>query len=144
MTRTIRRIVIHYTATSPGWMANHSINEKWAEIDRWHKARGWSGFGYHYLIDTDGKLLHGRPLEKIGAHAQGHNADSIGICYVGDTRPTEAQFTRLARLIDDLQSRFSLPDSAIIGHRDVGNTKCPGFDVPEWWANRQKARGTAV
>ena len=142
--RTIDKIVIHYTATADSWYADRPIADKVTEIDRWHKARGWSGFGYHYLIDKDGAIAEGRPLEKIGAHARGHNARSIGICYVGNSRPTPEQFTALAKLITDLQARFSLPNDAIMGHRDVGSTDCPGFDVGEWWSRRRTHAGTVT
>lgn len=140
--RAIDAIIVHYTATADSWYADRPIADKVAEIDRWHKARGWSGFGYHFLIDRDGTIAEGRPLDKTGAHARGRNARSIGICYVGNSRPTPEQFTALAKLITDLQARFSLPDEAIMGHRDVGATDCPGFDVGEWWAKRRTHAGT--
>ncbi|WP_289772806.1 N-acetylmuramoyl-L-alanine amidase [uncultured Duncaniella sp.] len=127
--RTINRIILHCTATPRGRHVTVS------DIDRWHKARGSAGIGYHYVIYLDGSIHEGRPLERIGAHCQGYNATSIGIAYVGgldsdgktpaDTR-TDAQKTALRNLIGMLQERF--PDVTIHGHREFAKA-CPCFDV---------------
>ena len=42
-----------------------------------------NGPGYHFYIRKNGDIKTTRPIEKIGAHARGHNAQSIGICYEG-------------------------------------------------------------
>ena len=73
--RHINEIIIHCSATPEG--RDYTV----ADIDRWHKARGWRGIGYHYVIYRDGSVHAGRPVEQIGAHCTGHNANSIGICY---------------------------------------------------------------
>ena len=75
--RKITEIIIHCADTPEG------RNDKAADIDRWHKAQGWHGIGYHYVIDLDGTIEPARDLEKAGAHCTGHNADSIGIVYIG-------------------------------------------------------------
>ena len=75
--REINKIVIHCSATPPDMYVDKAM------IDRWHKERGWSGCGYHYVIKRDGQIELGRPIEKIGAHVKGHNKTSIGICYCG-------------------------------------------------------------
>jgi N-acetylmuramoyl-L-alanine amidase len=128
--RPITRIIIHCTATPEG--RHHTASE----IDGWHKARGWSGIGYHWLIQLDGTIEKGRPESKQGAHVRGHNADSIGIVYVGgcdsdmkpkDTR-TEAQKAALVCLMDDVLERY--PGATVHGHNEFDKGKaCPSFDV---------------
>ena len=127
--RKINKIIIHCTATAEG--KNYTA----ADIDRWHKTMGFSKIGYHYIILLDGTVETGRPLEMQGAHTYGHNADSIGICYVGgldclgnpkDTRTT-AQRSALEELVKKLKKRF--PKAVIHGHRDFANKDCPCFDV---------------
>lgn len=39
--------------------------------------------GYHFYIYRDGCILTTRPVERVGVHARGNNAHSIGICYEG-------------------------------------------------------------
>ena len=131
--RPITDIIIHCTATPEG--REVSVQE----IRRWHKARGWQDIGYHFVIHLDGKVSKGRPLEVIGAHCSGHNAHSIGICYVGgvardgktpkDTR-TEAQTKALIRLLADLKKQF--PQATIHGHNEYAQKACPSFDVQVW------------
>ena len=73
--RRIDEIIIHCSATVEG----KAFYAK--DIDKWHKARGWKGIGYHYVIDLDGKVEKGRPVEQIGAHCTNHNKYSIGISF---------------------------------------------------------------
>ena len=75
--RDVNKIIIHCSATQEG----KEISA--ATIDEWHKARGWRGIGYHYVIGLDGMIEYGRPITETGAHVKGHNKGSIGICYIG-------------------------------------------------------------
>lgn len=72
-------------------------------IDQWHKERGWSMVGYHFIIlngllnpktrfvSLDGSIEIGRQLDtdgvmtahEQGSHALGYNGHSIGICIIG-------------------------------------------------------------
>lgn len=130
--RQINKIIIHCTATPAG------RNVTVADVTRWHKARGFRTIGYHYLIRLDGTIEPGRPESEIGAHCLGHNADSIGICYVGgldkrgkpsDTR-TDAQKAAFLRLLGGLIARY--PEASVHGHNEFANKACPCFDVYNW------------
>ena len=91
------------------------------------------------MIDLDGSIESGRPISKPGAHCKGHNADSIGICYIGgldkdgnpaDTR-TEAQKESLLVIIKHYKKMF--PNAKVVGHCDMPNVHkaCPCFDAKE-------------
>ena len=132
--RTIFEIIIHCTATKP--LAHINVND----VRRWHQQRGFNDIGYHYLVLVDGTVETGRPLSAIGAHCKGHNAHSIGICYVGglndkgkpaDTR-TPAQREAMRSLLISLKHRF--PDATIHGHRDFAAKACPCFDATAEYA----------
>lgn len=133
--RNITTIIIHCAATKP----TMDIGAK--EIEQWHRARGFFGIGYHYVIRRDGTIEMGRPLEKAGAHAEGHNADSIGICMAGGIdnkgKPqnnfTDAQWDSLAKLTKDLVQSYGA--LKIIGHNEVAAKACPSFSVQKWLAN---------
>ena len=71
------------TSGSSITLLNASDNFNANDIDRWHKQKGWKGIGYHYVILLDGTVEQGRELEAVGAHCSGHNAHSVGICYIG-------------------------------------------------------------
>ena len=114
-----------------------------SEIDEWHRDRGWTQIGYHYVIRRSGEVENGRDESQIGAHAAGYNADSIGICLVGgigsDGEPesnfTFHQYAALATMLTTLQHRY--PNTAICGHRDLPGVKkdCPCFDVQSFIHN---------
>ena len=128
--RKINEIIVHCSATAEG--RDYTV----ADIDGWHKARGWRCIGYHYVIYRDGSVHTGRPVAQIGAHCTGHNANSIGVCYIGgcaadgktpkDTR-TPQQREALRRLVADLQKQY--PGATVHGHREFAAKACPSFDV---------------
>lgn len=127
--RKITEIIIHCSATKEG--KHYTV----ADIDRWHRQNKWNGCGYHYVILLDGTIGQGRPLEQAGAHCQGHNAHSIGICYIGgadaqnrpkDTR-TQAQKDSLRSLVYALKKRF--PEATVHGHNEFSSKSCPCFNV---------------
>lgn len=129
--RKITEIIIHCSATIEG--IDYTVND----IDCWHKARGWKGVGYHYIIYRDGTIHTGRPISQIGAHCIGHNTNSIGICYIGglsiegnpkDTR-TEEQKMSIRSLVKQLSEIY--PQATIHGHYEFANKVCPCFRVPD-------------
>jgi N-acetylmuramoyl-L-alanine amidase len=137
VSRPITSIVIHCSAET------HGARTRAADIDRWHRQRGFRKIGYHYVIGSDGRVETGRPEAEPGAHVAGHNRDTIGICLVGGLAPrtgvpsgtfAPVQFTALSRLIRDLLTRY--PTARVRGHRDFpGVAKdCPCFDAAAWWA----------
>lgn len=144
--RKINLIALHCSATVEGKPFNV------AAITAMHKARGYRTIGYHFLIGLNGERWTGRSLNEAGAHIQGHNANSIGICYIGgigadgkakDTRTPE-QKAELQKLLAELQPKF--PGAKIRGHRDLSPDldgdgvvephewlkMCPCFDVVQW------------
>lgn len=132
-----RYIVVHHTATKDGNAAT---------INTLHLRRGWKqGLGYHFLIDNgtagraDGEIEVGHrwTRQMDGAHANKSNMNhiGIGISLVGNfsvTQPSEAQLQSLATLVRTLQTRYGIPSSRVVGHRDVPGaaTECPGNYFP--------------
>lgn len=134
--RKINKIIVHCTATPAGRTVTV------ADVDKWHKERGWSGIGYHYLIGINGEVWKGRDESAVGAHVSGQNADSIGVAYAGgltasgklstDTR-TAAQKASLLKLIKELKAKY--PNAKVFGHSDFSNKACPCFDAKSEYVN---------
>lgn len=132
--RMINKIIVHCTATPEGRPVSV------AEIRSWHtlpkpKGNGWSDIGYHYVIGLKGECWNGRDVDLIGAHCENHNANSIGVVYVGgvdkngkpkDTRTIE-QKNALVKLLRELRRIY--PKAKIYGHRDFSSKACPSFDA---------------
>lgn len=137
--REIRAIVIHCSASKNG---DDAVTLE--TIDAWHRAKGWQMVGYHYVIGVDGIARVGRPIGEAGAHVQGNNTKTIGICMIGTDRFTVEQWDALKVLVGSLQRDF--PEAEICGHRDYSPDLdgdgliepwewfklCPGFDVKAW------------
>lgn len=143
MRRRTDYIVIHCSATPP------SSDIGADEIDTWHKARGWSGIGYHAVIRRNGEIEFGRHPDDVGAHVRGQNARSIGICMVGgvdgggmpESNFTPEQYESLDRSIKFYSLAYPL--AKVVGHRDLSPDvngdgvisehewmkACPSFDV---------------
>lgn len=130
-------IAIHCSASVP------DIKTDVKAIDRWHRQRGFVMVGYHYVIKTDGTVEVGRDEDSIGAHVEGYNAVSLGICMVGGVDangPTgkpvnnfsEAQFDALEILLKKFKGKY--PKAIIQGHRDFPKVAkaCPSFSVKDW------------
>ena len=89
--RPINKVLIHCSATPQG------RDVKIETIKDWHVGHnGWSDIGYHYVIELDGEIKEGRPVEITGAHCRGQNKFSIAICYVGgmnksNTKPKDTR-----------------------------------------------------
>ena len=101
------------------------------DVDRIHRKRGYTCIGYHYYITRDGEIHLGRPLLTVGAHAKGHNKDTIGICLEGDFRkdePTDKQIEALALTVKNLMRTISTIKT-IYNHRDLCKTLCPVIDL---------------
>jgi len=140
-------LVVHCSATP----AARDIGAR--EIDQMHRQRGFRCIGYHYVIRRDGTVEKGRPDNEPGAHVEGFNSRSLGICLIGGVKVdgktgennfTPEQFKALKHLLDSL--KFAYPAATILGHRDLSPDKnrdgkvspnewlkeCPCFDVGEW------------
>jgi N-acetylmuramoyl-L-alanine amidase len=173
--RPVRLIVIHCSATPNARTLFYGVGTKNLrtpvdEIDDWHWApphefrRGQAArnrfnptlrsIGYHYVIARNGGLFTGRHPDEVGAHAQGHNSHSIGVCLIGKNRYTPQQWATLADCLPrwcaahGVERRFATPArrEGVCGHRDLSPDKnsdgaitknefvkeCPGFSVADW------------
>lgn len=135
---SVSSIVIHCSATPP------SEDIGWFMVDMLHRSKGWNGCGYHYVIRRNGVLELGRPEGVQGAHAKGHNHNSIALCLIGGvasvTGSPENNYTTLQwETLDALMTRLmeKYPHAEIVGHRDLPNVNkaCPCFDVQEYLEN---------
>lgn len=122
----IKYIVVHCSATPN----DREVTAE--EIHSWHKARKWDGIGYHAVIRRSGLVERGRPEYWQGAHVEGYNEDSLGVCLVGMDKFTEAQWTALLSWIKDEKLKY--PEAEVVGHCDLDSRKtCPNFNVKEWY-----------
>lgn len=152
--RDIHGVVIHCSATPPGWDIGaakirelHTAPE--TETVEWAgqaiPGRGWSDIGYHLVIRRDGTLEGGCAFDQPGAHALGYNKATIGICLIGGVgsngRTPMDNFTgpqkhRLAHLLTAIKALW--PNVWIMGHRELPGVHkaCPSFSVKDFLQER--------
>ncbi len=109
------------------------------------QSRGWSDVGYNFLVDRFGRIWEGRyggvDRPVVGAHTLGYNDYSFAMSAIGNfdvTQPSSAMVQAYGALmawklslhgVDAADSSQVVgPDTfpAINGHRDAGQTACPG------------------
>lgn len=129
------RIIWHHSAINKD-------GDQLKQIDAYHKQRDFPlskrGYyvGYHYLIERSGLVTQCRDLDEIGAHDQGENLNSIGICLAGDFTamlPNEAQTKTAATIVAEIRAAYFIPINRIEPHRWDDNTQCPGAFLPDNW-----------
>jgi hypothetical protein len=94
-------------------------------------------FGEAWVFDRDGSVAPGRRETVIGAHFEGHNRGTIGICLLGGygasaDDPFEKNFTStqeatVKRRIGEIKGRTTI--RKVSGHNDYTAKACPGFRV---------------
>ena len=140
--RKINFIIVHCSATQPNTKVQ-AIKDYWKNVNKWNTVC------YHYLIEYDGTVNNLLPVEQVSNGVQGHNSESINVCYIGsvdkagkvtDTRSKE-QKEALLNLLKKLKADY--PKAEIVGHRDLSPDKngdgiiqvsewlkmCPSFDA---------------
>jgi hypothetical protein len=135
--------VVHHTATSNTYSDARAVMRS---MYNYHtNTLGWSDLGYNIVVDQQGNVYEGRAggLEHgvIGAHARGYNTGSFGVSVIGNfqhVEPPRAALQALERVIAWQSSVYGIDPEGwtnetngswtqtIVGHRDVGNTACPG------------------
>lgn len=146
--------IIHHTATPNGYDCSQAPAVLRGIYQYHTRTRGWGDIGYNLLVDRCGVVYEGRAggadRPVIGAHAAGFNTRSFGIAVIGElthsvpTAAYEAAVKTIAWKFDihDIDpddhitvtsrgsSKYPAGSKAHIwtlsGHRDVGDTECPG------------------
>ena len=124
-------IVIHHSD------GGNDVDFSAEDIHRMHQNLGWAGAGYHFIIRKDGTVEDARPEWAVGAHVEGHNYYTLGICFSGDFEfayPSPAQIAACVELIRDLSRDYDIPIDRdhILGHRELCDTDCPGQNLYSW------------
>lgn len=140
-------VVVHHTAGTNNY-TQAQVPAIMRGIYAFHaKDRGWNDIGYNFLVDKWGRVWEGRAggadRAVIGAHATGTNSTTMGISVMGDytkTSVSDAAMDAITRTIawkagvhgfdpNGRQTLLGKNMPAIVGHRDVGQTTCPGPSI---------------
>ena len=139
------RITVHHSADTLSEQSGSTLGdseEVVRAIQKFHMEdpdHRWGDIGYHFLIDSGGRIFEGRELTWQGAHAGGsggmNNTQNLGICMLGDflkRPPTPAALKSLELLINSLQDQYKIPASRVFAHNYFTTTQCPGPALTVW------------
>ncbi len=101
-----------------------------AVVEQWHKDRGFAKIGYHFLIQPDGEIQNGRPLNENGAHVLGGNYGNVGICLVGKDKFTKAQFDKLLYVLESLRQTYNIKPWEVYCHSQFESAIKQGKTCP--------------
>ena len=151
----LKMAVIHHTAGSNNYTPG-DVPAILRGIQSFHQqSRGWNDIGYNFLVDAWGGIWEGRAggigAAVIGAHASGVNTGSVGVALLGTFDSGGASQAALNATAAVVRWKFELHGvnptgtttvvgstdnifavgatvtlPTIVGHRDVGQTNCPG------------------
>lgn len=155
--KVIKKIVVHHTSGAQPQTPDEAVAYL-RSIYFFHAiTRGWGDIGYNYVIDPFGNVYEGRAggPRVVGAHAANFNIGSIGISVLGNYNEvdvTPAAKRALVALVHELSAQEGIDPTGsgdfrlhfmpnVIGHRDVGQTDCPGSVL---WAELPDIRTMAA
>lgn len=146
-TPPVKGVIVHHTAGTNNY-SREQVPAILRGIYAFHtKDRGWNDIAYHVMVDKWGRLWEGRAggLDRsvMGAHASGWNDNTFGVSVLGDYNKasvSDAAVRGLERVIAWKAGVHGFnPDGwtylkgkwvrVIQGHKDVGNTSCPGTSL---------------
>ncbi|CAJ1065885.1 peptidoglycan-recognition protein SC2-like [Xyrichtys novacula] len=128
-----KRVIIHHTAL-PSCKDLEECNKRLASIQRGHMTdKKFDDIGYNFLVGADGTVFEGRGWGVVGAHAYGNNDDSLGIAFMGNFNndtPSKEAISSVKQLLKCGVAQGHLqPEYGLFGHRDLGQTECPGTNL---------------
>ncbi len=94
-----------------------------------HLQQHYGDIGYHFIVDRAGRIWEGRSLAYEGAHVCGMNDENIGVMLLGNFEeqyPAAEQVSALFMLVEDLREKYDISGESVYGHRDLGQSACPG------------------
>lgn len=129
-TSQLQGILIHHTVTKHEATPN--------DIALLHKARGWAGIGYHFVINKAGIVHYVGDISTARSHVLNKNEKFLGIVLVGDFTkhlPSNDQIISAHDLVKFFLTGLpSIPTlnnwNQLGGHKDQQSTSCPGTSWP--------------
>ncbi len=142
----LTRVILHHTATTESGDSYADMRAIWY----YHaKTLGWGDIGYHYVVDSQGRIFEGRYYDKayarqnrvevIGGHAYGNNYGTVGVSMIGNyqvSTPTTQALNSMARITGYKLAPYKIDPSgngpsgeAVVGHYQVYSTSCPGVNI---------------
>lgn len=132
----VNRITVHHDAIpSQGLRTRSDAVARLNQVRQSHLRENWADIGYHYVIDPQGRVWEGRPLQFQGAHVKDQNENNIGVMCMGNFdqhRPTNDQINALDGFVASLMRRHRISPQRVYTHQELMPTRCPGRNLQSY------------
>ena len=129
----VGRITVHHSGVDSSSLRSQSqVTRQIESFRQAHVRNGWADIGYHYIIDPQGRVYAGRPIDRQGAHVKDENEHNLGIMLMGNfdrQRPTGDALNTLQRLLAQEMRRYRVPLARVYTHQELRQTACPGRNL---------------
>ncbi len=129
----IHHITLHHGGET--FAPGRDVAQYLRDLQAWsRREKKWIDVPYHYVIDLDGRVYEGRPIEYAGDtnteyDPMGHALIEVVGNYE-EIEPTAAQLAAVADTMAMLAARYRVPPEEIRAHRDYSRTTvCPGKNL---------------
>lgn len=135
----VRRVVIHYTGCNDNPDGDHdelpyvpNVVQRIQRTQRDYAANRGYSIGYNVVVSQDGNSFEARGADYVCAANVNVNTTSVAVLVLVDhqdsARPEAIEMIRqIVRWAEDRAGRTL----EVVGHKDVGNTACPGYGLYE-------------
>jgi len=131
ITRNIKRIVYHCTATSQKATVKGIQNY-------WKNNLGWRSPGYHIIVKPNGEWSYLLNFNSVSNGVRGINSTTINVSYIGGIDDRGKAFDNRTDeqkgVYEAIYKTFSekLPNATHHGHYEFSSKSCPSFNVQDW------------
>ena len=127
------RLTIHHAGNGISQNTDKgSVVQELAGILSAHIERNYGDIGYHLIVDYAGRVWEGRNLKWEGAHVSYENEKNVGVMLLGNfekQQPSIEQIETMSQIVKILCDRYGITKQRIYGHRDLGQSVCPGKNL---------------
>ncbi len=127
----IKAITVHHDGMPPEHIRSQGEAASRLELIRVShvQSRGWADIGYHLIVDPQGRIWQGRPMNLQGAHVKDYNPNNLGVLMMGnfeEQHPTREALATLDQLLAQQAQSNRVSLNAIRTHQEWASTACPG------------------
>lgn len=142
----VRVITVHHDGMEPEVIRTSADAARRLELIRSShvESRGWADIGYHLVVDPQGRIWQGRPMNLQGAHVKDQNPHNLGILMMGNfevQNPTREALATLDQLLAQQAMAHRVPLSAIRTHQEWSSTACPGRSLQAYMNTTRSGTG---
>ena len=128
----IEKITIHHGGVE--FKDDQDVPTYLMNLQAWSRAeKNWPDMPYHFMIDLQGNIYEGRPLQFPGDTNTDYDVNGHAqICVLGNYEEqiiTPEQIDTVIALTAFLAAKYDVPLTAVKGHKDHTETLCPGKDL---------------